>query len=301
VLPDYLVERPVILCIPNLDSVVASALIIKEFEDVGIASTVHIVDSDVLRKVAATDTYVLVGIGIPPPPRVLGDVLSLVISEDGGSSYLVGSDGSVKVLEVVKPPPSSYVRFVSQVLKLGRHVSEPLIMIIEGSSPNLSSERVIKASLAMYRDVKALYSVVNYVVSNDVTSLRMLIEEYAEMYESEEARYVAEIDGRSIKLGNYVLTYYDTFSKERAYINEVVEKYVTSGVGTILVGCRGGLAIKLELVNIDRKDVEGIINLFRGLISESAVINDVIRLYLKYPYPQAQDVIKGLMSYFRES
>ncbi len=300
-LPDYLVERSVVLCIPNLDNVIASSLIIKEFESNGIPSSLHIVDSDVLRKLIVSDNYVLTGIGLPPPPKVMGEVISLVISDEGGTSYLINSEGDVRILELIKPVPSSYVRFISQLLKIGRHVSEPLIMLIEGSSPNLSSDKVIKASLAMYRDVKALYSVVAYVLSGDTSSLRSLIEEYVERYEANEARYVAEIDGRSIKLDSYVLTYYDTFTEERTYINEVVERYLSVGMGMILIGCRSDLAVKLELVNVRRNDTESIINLFRGLIKETAVINDVIRLYLRYPYPKVQDVIKELMSHFRSS
>ncbi|HDN75549.1 MAG TPA: hypothetical protein ENG05_00275 [Acidilobales archaeon] len=293
-LPNYLAKRRVIVTPPPLDCIIAASLLLREYRSEGLEPLLIINSIDYLRNLRLTSNYALLCIRDEFKDKIREgeEPLFLNINERFGGVF-VWRKGGFTPLELIEPPPKSMTKLMSQILKVTSSQVEVLASIVEGRYSGLTIEDLSKASLTALLNISNFYKIVELILEGNLNGFKALIDELVESYGRDEARYVAEIKGKSMRLRNYVLIYYDVYSKERIYVSEVIDEFINEGYkGFIILGSRGDKVVKIELINLNMRDKLAIKSRLSGFIEDEIVVGDIDKLYLRYPFPNLHELIK---------
>jgi len=294
-LPKYFLNVNVIVSPPPMDCVIASALLAREFLAEGLEPLLILNSVDSLRHLKLSSNYVLVCLSTELKGLCENSKPLVILANGQYNGVYRRSRDSLEPVDVVYPAMKSVTRLIAHILRLKVSEAEVLASLAEGTLPGLTIDNLSKASLIALARPSYFYRIVESVERRDLEELRTILEELIDEYSKNEARYVAEMKGRVIKVKNYTLIYYNTCSLERIYVSEVIDELMRNGHNKIIVlGGRNDKVTKLEFMGIPKDEVDNLLRKFHEIIEDEIKINNIVKTYIKYPFIRVQDVIKLL-------
>ncbi len=294
-LPKYFIDVNVIVSPPPIDCVIASALLARELLTEGLEPIIILNSIDSLRHLQISNNYVLVCLSTELK-KVCKDSKPLVILANGryNGIYKRGKDSLEPVDEY--PAMRSVTRLISNVLKLKVSETEVLSSLAEGTLPGFTLDNLSKASLIALIRPSYFFRIVESIERSDLEELRIIIEELIDEYNKNETRYVAEIKGRAIKVKDYTLVYYNIHNLERVYVSEVIDELIKEGHGKIIaLGIKNDRVTKLEFMGLSKNEVSNLVRIFNDVIEDRIEIDNITKVYIKYPFLKIQGTIKLLV------
>lgn len=294
-LPKYFIDVNVIVSPPPIDCVIASALLARELLTEGLEPIIILNSIDSLRHLQISNNYVLVCLSTELK-KVCKDSKPLVILANGryNGIYKRGKDSLEPVDEY--PAMRSVTRLISNVLKLKVSETEVLSSLAEGTLPGFTLDNLSKASLIALIRPSYFFRIVESIERSDLEELRIIIEELIDEYNKNETRYVAEIKGRAIKVKDYTLVYYNIHNLERVYVSEVIDELIKEGHGKIIaLGIKNDRVTKLEFMGLSKNEVSNLVRIFNDVIEDRIEIDNITKVYIKYPFLKIQETIKLLV------
>ncbi|OYT50397.1 MAG: hypothetical protein B6U73_04175 [Desulfurococcales archaeon ex4484_204] len=291
VLLDYLLKYPTIISYPSIDPVMSSSILRRVLALNGVYTYVLIPHEHVVRGMCIGRATV-VGVPLEAGYEVVDDMVLISVGGGYRGAYLVGRDLSRKPIEEVEPVPKSLTRFVVNVVR--RYIGGAFDSLAELADERVGGELLRKASAYVTYRPSALHRISDAVYEGRVDEVFDSLESLARRYDERRSAVIADIVGRAIRIGDFVVTFYGVLTDEEVYVREVSRELLSRYGAVAVVGVRDLNALTLSVTcRPGHPALSKIPKVLEGLNYEEASASSTSRyIVFKHPRPRVTEVIR---------